>query len=134
VPVVGTAAGFIFDNQFMHSVDETARRIFQERWLRDHGLVQHIAPAPFRTRASSYGELGRALGQGAYCLGAIAGFAVSFPCRFIQHMFGSSRNPIGMGAKHGSTRAVGDARDFLAGLRESFEDSLEGEVLADAPV
>ncbi len=134
VPIVGTAAAFIFDNQFMHSVDETARRIFQERWLRDHRLVENIPPAPFRTRASSYGELGRALGQGIYCMGAIAGFTVSFPCRFIQHAFGATRNPIGTGARHGSTRAVDDARDFLAGLRESFEDSLEGEALADAPV
>ena len=132
LPVVGSAASFIFDNQFMHSVDETARRIFQERWLRDRHLVQSIPPTSIAARKSSYGEVGRALGQGMYCIGAIAGFGASFPCRFVQHAVGTTRNPVGVGARHGSNRAVEDARDFLTGLRESFDDSQEVDGLAEA--
>jgi len=120
IPLVGSAASFLFDSQFMYAVDETARRIFQERWLRDRDVVAAISPAPMRARASSYAEIGRALGQGLYCIGAVAGFGVSFPCRLVQHAFGSPRSVIGRGARHGSHAAVADAREFFAGLRESF--------------
>jgi len=122
IPVVGTAVSFLFDSQFMHSVDETARRVFQERWLRDRAVVATVAPAPTCVRESSYAEIGRALGQGLYCVGAVAGFGVSFPCRLVQHAFGSPRSVVGRGARHGSHAAVGDARQVLAGLRESFAD------------
>ncbi|MFM1902923.1 MAG: hypothetical protein RLZZ440_823 [Planctomycetota bacterium] len=132
VPVVGTAASFVFDNQFMHSVDETAQRVFQERWLRDRRLVERIAPAEVVSHKSSHLEIGRALGQGMYCIGAIIGYGVSFPSRFVQHAFGAPRNPLGVGARHGSARAVGDARDFLTGLQESFEGSTADASLADA--
>lgn len=122
IPVVGTAASFLFDSQFMDSVDETARRIFQERWLRDHAVVSAIPHAAVSTRRSSLADLGRSLGQGLYCVGAVAGFGVSFPCRLVQHAFGGPRNVLGMGARHGSHAAVGDAREFMAGLRESYGD------------
>lgn len=133
IPVVGTAASFLFDSQFMHSVDETARRIFQERWLRDRAVVAAVTPALTRARASSYAELGRALGQGLYCVGAVAGFGVSFPCRLVQHAFGSPRSVIGRGARQGSQAAVADAREFFSGLRESFADPADIRKAAEVP-
>lgn len=120
VPVVGTAVSFLFDSQFMHAVDETARRIFQERWLRDRGVVSAIEPAPGTFRQSSLAEMGLALGQGLYCLGAVAGFAVSAPGRLLQHAVAGS-GPVGRGARHGTDRAVHDAREFLDGLKASYE-------------
>jgi hypothetical protein len=131
IPVVGSAVAFLFDSQFMHAVDETARRIFQERWLRDRAIVPAIPAAPTRQRASSYADVGRAIGQGLYCVGAVAGFGVSFPCRLVQHAFGSPRNPVGRGARHGSHAAVGDARQFLDGLREGLVEPLPSPRLAD---
>ncbi|NCX97738.1 MAG: hypothetical protein EBX35_03960 [Planctomycetia bacterium] len=129
IPVVGSAVAFLFDSQFMHAVDETAQRIFQERWLRDRGIVPSISPASIHQRASSYADVGRAIGQGLYCVGAVVGFGVTFPCRLVQHAFGSARNPVGRGARHGSHAAVDDARQFIAGLREGIVEPL-GESLA----
>jgi hypothetical protein len=120
VPVVGTAVSFLFDSQFMHAVDETARRIYQERWLRDRGVVAAIDPAVSVARRSSLAEMGLALGQGLYCAGALVGFAASAPARLVQHAVGC-RGPIGRGARHGSDRAVRDAREFLDGLKTSYE-------------
>jgi len=122
IPVVGTAVSFLFDSQFMHGVDEAARRIFQERWLRDHGLVEEIPPAPVETRRSSLEEFGLALGQGLYCIGAVTGFTISFPCRLVQHAVGRTSNPVSQGARDGTDRAVNDAREFLAGVKSSYEE------------
>jgi len=122
IPVVGTAVSFLFDSQFMHGVDEAARRIFQERWLRDHGRVEEIPPAPLETRRSSLEEFGLALGQGLYCIGAVTGFTVSFPCRLVQHAVGRTSNSASLGARHGTNRAVNDAREFLAGVKGSYDE------------
>jgi len=122
IPVVGTAVSFLFDSQFMHAIDEAARRVFQERWLRDHGRLREIPPAAVETRRSSLEEFGLALGQGLYCIGAVTGFTVSFPCRLVQHAVGRGGNPVSRGARQGTDRAVNDAREFLAGMKNSYED------------
>ena len=125
VPMVGPAVGFLFDSKFMHSVDETARRVFQERWLRHSGLVTEIAAAPEVHRASSLGEFGLALGQLLYTSGAIVGFTVTFPAAVVQKLVGRRRSPVSLGCRHGTDRAVGDARHFLSGVRSSYEDNIE---------
>ena len=122
IPVVGTAVSFLFDSQFMHGVDEAARRIFQERWLRDHGRVEEIPPASLETRRSSLEEFGLALGQGLYCIGAVTGFTVSFPCRLVQHAVGRTSHSASSGARAGTDCAVKDAREFLAGVKSSYEE------------
>ena len=45
IPLLGAALGVVLDNAFIHGVEEAARFTFQERWLRDHGKVDEIAPA-----------------------------------------------------------------------------------------
>ena len=45
IPILGAAVGVIMDNAFIHGVEETARRTFQERWLREKGKVDVIPPA-----------------------------------------------------------------------------------------
>lgn len=133
VPVVGTAVSFLFDNQFMHAVDVAARRIFQERWLRDRGLVTSIPPAAVAARSSSIGEVGLAIGQCLYCIGAVAGFATTAPCRLAQHAVGRPGSPVAAGARHGSDRAVHDAREFMDGLRNSFEEAETDEFATAGP-
>ncbi|HBB73879.1 MAG TPA: hypothetical protein DC048_05445 [Planctomycetaceae bacterium] len=121
IPVVGTAVSFLFDCNFMHAVDETARRVFQERWLRDNGRVATIDPAAEMSRKSSFEEFGLALGQLMYTSGAILGFTFTLPGAVIRTLVGRSPNPVGRGARAGAERAVNDAREFLAGVRTSFE-------------
>ncbi len=125
VPVVGPAVGFVFDSNFMHSVDETARRVFQERWLRHNGLVTEIAAAPEVVRRSSLSEFGLAFGQLLYTSGAIVGFTVTLPGAVVQKLVGRRRSPVSLGCRHGTDRAVGDARRFLTGMQSSFEENVD---------
>ncbi len=121
IPVVGTAVSFLFDCTFMHAVDETARRVFQERWLRDHGRVAAIPPSGAVVRKSSYEEFGLALGQLLYTTGAVVGFTATLPAAVVRTLVGRRPNPVGRGARDGAGRAVHDAREFLDGVRSSFE-------------
>ena len=45
VPGIGIVSGALLNLSFMHRVDVTARRVFQERWLKDNGKIVEIAPA-----------------------------------------------------------------------------------------
>ncbi len=121
VPVVGTAVSFLFDCTFMHAVDETARRIFQERWLRDNGRVEAIEPASDFTRKSSFEEFGLALGQLMYTGGAIVGFTATVPAAVIRSLVGRRPNSVGQAARAGAEHAVRDAQEFLAGVRTAFD-------------
>jgi hypothetical protein len=121
IPVVGTAVSFLFDCTFMHSVDETARHVFQERWLRANGRVDAIEPAPKVVRKSSFEEFGLALGQLMYTSGAIVGFTATVPAAVVRSLVGRRPNPVGRAARAGAEHAVNDAREFLAGVRTGFE-------------
>ena len=45
VPGIGIASGTLLNMSFMRRVCVAVRRVFQERWLKDNGKVQAIAPA-----------------------------------------------------------------------------------------
>lgn len=121
IPVVGTAMAFIFDNTFMHHVDDTARYVFKERWLRDTGRVASIPPATEGSRNHSLNELGLAVGQTIYCVGAVVGFTVTLPVALVRRFVGNRPSPMSLGARHGSDAAVADAREFFAGVRSVLE-------------
>ncbi|MFO0951731.1 MAG: EcsC family protein [Isosphaeraceae bacterium] len=53
VPVVGDLSSLVLDYAFVRRVDATARRVFQERWLRARGKVREIPPALQGQRRSS---------------------------------------------------------------------------------
>ena len=46
VPIVGDVTSILMDYDFIRRVDTTARRVFQERWLKDHGKLDEIHPRP----------------------------------------------------------------------------------------
>ncbi len=83
VPGIGIVSGGLLNLAFMHRVDSAARRVFQERWLRDNGKVQAIAPAatPARTLAGGWaGVFGRAAYSACYSVAfgvAVPVFAVA---------------------------------------------------------
>ena len=69
VPYVGAASGAILNLAYIHRIDLTARRIFQERWLRANGKTEEIMPAdaPAHHLAAGWGGLaGRAVYSGCY--------------------------------------------------------------------
>ncbi|HKI16707.1 MAG TPA: EcsC family protein, partial [Isosphaeraceae bacterium] len=46
IPGIGIVSGAALNLFFSRKIDVTARRVFQERWLRDNGKVAGIEPAP----------------------------------------------------------------------------------------
>jgi hypothetical protein len=75
---VGAISGAVLNLAFMRKVDETARRVFQERWLKDAGKVQSISPAPVHERDLAAGWVG-ALRRVGYAGCYYAGFGVALP-------------------------------------------------------
>jgi len=86
VPGIGAISGALLNLAFLRRVDRTARRVFQERWLRDNGKIRTIAPAATHARdlASGWsGAFGRAAHAGVYTLG----FGAVLPVWFVVSLF-----------------------------------------------
>ena len=81
----GAISGSVLNWLFMRRVEETARMVFQERWLRDNGKVEHIEPAeaPARHLAAGWaGAVNRAVYSGCYSLG----FGLALPYYTVASM------------------------------------------------
>ena len=76
------------DYDFIRRVDITARRVFQERWLKDHGKLDEIHPAPMSQRRSSL-EGGIDVAAHLVYLGSFGvAFGVVFPLALIARGVG----------------------------------------------
>jgi hypothetical protein len=85
-PGVGAISGAILNLAFMHRVEITARRVFQQRWLRDNGKIGVIEPAeaPAHRLATGWrGPLVRVAHSGGYW----AGFGVALPVCLVASVF-----------------------------------------------
>jgi hypothetical protein len=93
IPGVGLASGAFLNFTFMRRVNVTARRVFQEGWLKENGKVQAIAPAtevPAGVVNGMAAVAGRA--AGGVCYGA--GFAAALPVFAVASLVnGPSRQP-----------------------------------------
>jgi EcsC protein family len=108
LPGVGAISGALLNLGFMHRVDTAARRIFQERWLRDNGKVQVIQPAEAHPTAlvpGLSGVLGRAVYAGSYLIG----FGVALPACIVALAFQSMSGGLGRGLRDGGTAAANGA-------------------------
>lgn len=112
VPGVGAVSGALLNLAFMRRVDLTARYVFQERWLRDHGKVDVIQPAETHARALEGGWTG-ALVRAAYSGGYAAGFGLSLPFYLVGSLFRPLDNPLTRGARDGATGAGADVDRLL---------------------
>jgi hypothetical protein len=86
VPGVGVISGALLNLGFIRRVDNTARRVFQERWLHHNGKIHVIQPAAVHDRHLApgwSGALGRAAYSGIYALG----FGAALPVYFIASVF-----------------------------------------------
>jgi hypothetical protein len=116
IPILGSAVGVVLDNEFIAGVEETARRTFQERWLREKGKVDVIPPA------DSSGATGRSiragLTQAAYSTSYAVSFGVVFPAAFVAQagaaiLPAAARNGLAEGARTAARdvdRAIADFR------------------------
>jgi hypothetical protein len=104
IPGIGAISGALLNLAFMRRVDVTARRVFQERWLRDNGKVHVIAPAVVHERQVATGwagAFGRAAHSGCYCLG----FGVALPVYLVTSLLPSVDTPLTQGLRDGADAA-----------------------------
>jgi hypothetical protein len=116
VPGVGVISGAVLNVTFMHRVDVTARRVFQERWLRDNGKITVIEPAESHPRALAAGWSG-ALGRAAYAACYGVGFGVAVPVCMVGLLFRPMNNALTRGLRDGATAADQQAQRALGWMR-----------------
>lgn len=120
VPGVGVASGAAVNWFFMRRVAETARVVFQERWLRDNGKVDVIEPAEVHERflAGGWsGLIGRAVYSGFYGLG----YGVALPVYALASRMGPTDNALVRGLQDGAA----DASRQASLVVERFTTALE---------
>jgi EcsC protein family len=116
IPGIGAISGAVLNLAYMRRVDNTARRVFQERWLRDNGKVRSIAPATVHSRDLAIGWAG-ALRRAAYSGCYTAGFGLALPVCVLASLFGAIDNPVMQGVRDGAHDARQQA-DFMVGVTE----------------
>jgi hypothetical protein len=79
LPVLGEVAAVVLDYDFMRRVDNAARRVFQERWLRRRGKVLVIPPAQAGLRSESLSLAWEASRDALYLGGFALGFVATLP-------------------------------------------------------
>jgi hypothetical protein len=88
IPGVGAISGALLNIAFIRRVEQTARRVFQERWLQHNGKVRVIAPAAVHARHLATGRSG-ALGRAAYAGFYSLGFGAALPVYLVASVLRS---------------------------------------------
>ncbi len=117
VPILGDVTSVIMDYDFIHRVDITARRVFQERWLRDRGKVDEIHPAAESRRRSSIQGAVDLTAQFAYLGSYGIAFGLTFPLAVVARGAAVFENPATTGLKQGAADAAQDSERFLTRIR-----------------
>ncbi len=105
VPGAGAISGAFLNVAMMNRVDVAARKIFQERWLRDNGKVDRIEPAEVHARAmvpGFVGALGRLAYSGCYCVG----YGAAMPFFAAAAVVGPMNNALISGIRDGAAAAA----------------------------
>jgi hypothetical protein len=126
IPGVGTISGAALNWHFMRRVDETARMVFQERWLRDIGKVEHIEPVEAHARHLALGwtgTLNRVAYSGCYCLG----FGVALPAYAVASLLRPIDDALFRGLRNGATAATERIDQLAAQARGGSVSSVEGQ-------
>lgn len=114
IPGVGAVSGALLNLGFIRRVDRTARRVFQERWLRDHGKVHRVTPAHAPARALARGWTG-ALARAAYAGSYFAGFGLTWPIWAFAPIVCPAGSPLSLGVGDGASAASRDAARLIRG-------------------
>ena len=112
MPGIGAISGAVLNVTFMNRVDVTARRVFQERRLRDAGKVREIEPAEAPPRVLASGLAG-ALGRLAYSGCYYVGFGAALPFYAAAAVIGPRDNALARGIRDGAAAAARGAERSL---------------------
>src|SRR5262249_13743846 len=112
VPGIGAVSGALLNVAEMHRVDVTARKIFQERWLRHNGKIEEIEPVEVHPRPLAPGLSG-ALGRLAYSGCYAAGYGLTLPVWAAAAVVGPVAGPVGRGLRDGAAAAARGAESTI---------------------
>jgi hypothetical protein len=129
LPGVGAISGALLNLAFIHRVDNTARRVFQERWLRDNGKLEQIEPLVAHDRHLVPGWSG-AVRRAAYTGCYSASFAATLPAWFIISMIRPIDNTLARGRGDGGRDATRAADRVMSSPRAAGRASRNGLALA----
>jgi hypothetical protein len=86
IPGIGIVSGAVLNLFFSRKVDITARRVFQERWLRDNGKVRAIEPAAAPRHSLALGPTA-VLARAAHSTSYYVSFGIIFPVCLVRSLF-----------------------------------------------
>jgi hypothetical protein len=122
IPFLGDLSNLVLDFAFVRRADITARRVFQERWLRTNEKVESIPPAPGSHRRSSVEGMVRIGSELAYVGAYGVAFGVTFPASLAGSFLASVvPGSVLRGFQDGALAADRDALDVLEGFRRSIQ-------------
>lgn len=119
VPLLGDIIWIPMNYDIIRRVDITARRFFQERWLRDRGKVTEINPAPESHRRSSLRGGIEMFAHVCYAGTYGIAFSATIPLALAAWGVSSFENSVSRGTRQGATLASRGADRYLARLRAS---------------
>jgi hypothetical protein len=117
VPFLGDLSNLVLDYAFIRRADITARRVFQERWLRTNGKVESIPPSAQTHRRSSF--------EGAADVGSefvyLSAYGVSFGATFSATLASLAVQSVApevvkRAIQDGASAASRDSKQFLDGF------------------
>lgn len=117
IPIVGDLTNLVLDYAFVRRADVTARRVFQERWLRENGKVESIPPVPGTHRRSSIEGVQNLSSEVAYVLSYGVSFGVTFSAVMVGSIAASvAPGSVRRGFADGASVAARDSQRLLDGL------------------
>jgi hypothetical protein len=88
IPGLGAISGGVLNYALLRRVETTARRVFQERWLRDNGKVAMVEPRPEISRDATTSHWREVAGRAVYAGCYYASFGAAFPKALVISMLG----------------------------------------------
>lgn len=122
VPIVGDAMTILLDYSMIKRVNQAARCVFEERWLRDAGKIDgEIAPDPPHPRDDALRTLADLAGNAVYLTSFGVSFGVTVPVALAGQAARWLPGPVARGASDGARDAVRSVSQLQAGWHRHDE-------------
>ncbi len=124
VPYFGILVSVYNDFEYFHHLIITARRVFQERHLRDLGKIDDIPPAGQTGRESTLRNVAGFTRELVYTGSFGVGYGVAFLGYSVSRLLSDYVPPVGRGLAEGTTNAATDARSAADQVTSSMKGVL----------
>jgi hypothetical protein len=106
IPVFGAATGALLNLAVAHRTDVTARHLFQERWLRDNGKIDVVAPRSVPREVFSRSGWSGALARTGRSIVYGLSFSTAFPVYFLVGLLSPQNAVASSGSQDSDSRTL----------------------------